>query len=105
MQKIMQKIDANRLSIIAYGDEEEPADKVHKFATIDQDMREALEHWGYGSEWLEEGKLCWILQPGEQWKRGKLKISFEVYVDDSPAETDENASPLDDIRSLNKEPS
>jgi hypothetical protein len=99
----MHKIDADRLSIIAYGDEEEPSENIQKLETIDQDIRNRLKYGDYGSEWLEEGKLCWILQPGEQWKRGKLKISFEVYIDDSLIKTDENTSLLDDLRNLNDE--
>lgn len=99
----MHKIDADRLAIIAYGTEEEPSDNIHKLGNIFNDIRYRLERGGYET-WVEEhGEPCWILQPGEQWKRGKLKISFEVYIDDSPIKTDENTSPLDDLRNLNDE--
>ncbi|MDR9403752.1 MAG: KGK domain-containing protein [Halothece sp. Uz-M2-17] len=43
------------------------------------------------SELTTEGLSCYVLQPGQQWKKGKIRIAIEFI-------PDEVESPLDDVR-------
>lgn len=43
---------------------------------------------------VREGTSCHVLQPGQNWKKGKIRIAIEFI-------TDETESPLNDVRQGN----
>ncbi|WP_107669230.1 KGK domain-containing protein [Cyanothece sp. BG0011] len=53
-----------------------------------------------GSDWFHKGISCELLQPGENWKKGtvKIKLQLEFIPDEPEPETNKNDSVLDDIR-------
>ena len=53
----------------------------------------------YGADnWFNKGVDCELLEPGKNWKKGKVKINIQLeFIPDEP-EINEIESPLDDIR-------
>ncbi|MCG9884277.1 MAG: hypothetical protein MH825_01650 [Cyanobacteria bacterium] len=101
----MKKKDLDDLTIVSLKDDpnnsEQPSEELSRWQDMKATIRRALNSYGYGGKFImEDGHPCWILEPMQPWRRGKIKISIEVLVEEDEQSLPANESPLDDIRSL-----
>lgn len=101
----MKKKDLDDLTIVSLKDDpnnpEQPSEDLKRWQDIKATIQYALNSYGYGGKFItEDGHPCWILEPMQPWRRGRIKISVEVLIDEDEQSSQVPESPLDDIRNL-----
>ena len=67
---------------------------------IKVDPTSIVKNWENRS-WFSDGLKCEVLQPGEHWQKGKLRVKVAIeFVHDAPEADLPLESPLDEIRQM-----
>jgi hypothetical protein len=101
----MKKNDLDDLTVISLKNDpnnlEQPSEELSRWQDMKATIRRALNSYGYGGKFImEDGHPCWILEPTQPWRRGRIKISIEVLIEEDEQSPQVSESPLDDIRNL-----
>lgn len=101
----MIKKEIDDLTIVSFTDDpddpQKPSSELKRWQDVKQTILYALDRYDYSGEFVEaEGHPCWLLEPAQPWRRGRVKVSVEVLIEDKEELSSFHESPLDDIRNL-----